>query len=105
MKSRKLSFKALDLSKHPIKNLQSTINIISDKENDQEEADNLSEVLTHQSSFVSRIFSRTSENNKGKGQESNSYNPCKIRPKVKQEGDGDNNSSSSSEDEPARRDT
>ena len=37
LKNRKLSFKASDLSKHPIKNLQSTINILTDKKNNKEE--------------------------------------------------------------------
>jgi len=37
---RKFFFKASNLSKHPIKNLQSTINVLSDKENNEnEEAD------------------------------------------------------------------
>jgi len=39
---RKFSFEASDLNKHSIKNLQSTINIISDKGDDQEETDDLS---------------------------------------------------------------
>ncbi len=43
IKTRKLSFETSDLSKHPIKNLQSTINILMDKE-DNEEEENTEEI-------------------------------------------------------------
>jgi len=36
LRTKKLSFEVFDLSKHPIKNLQSTINVISDKGDDGE---------------------------------------------------------------------
>src|SRR6266540_7420959 len=39
LKTRKLSFEASDLSKHLIKNLQSTINVLIDKEDNKEEED------------------------------------------------------------------
>jgi len=43
LRTMKFFFKAFDLSKHLINNLQSTINIILDKEDDEEEVKDLSE--------------------------------------------------------------
>jgi len=41
---RKLSFEASDLSKHLIKNLQFTINVLMDKENNEEEERNTEKI-------------------------------------------------------------
>ncbi len=43
LRTHKFSFEASDLSKHLMKNLQSTINIILDKEDDGKEVDDLLE--------------------------------------------------------------
>ena len=45
LKMRKFSFEASDLSKHPIKNLQSTINVILDKGDKLEEIDEPPEIM------------------------------------------------------------
>ncbi|SRR6266498_1796100 len=45
LKTRKLSFEASDLSKHLIKNLQPTINVLTDKEDNEEEEGDIEEIF------------------------------------------------------------
>ncbi len=68
---RKFSFEASNLSKHPIKNLQSTINLLSDKEdNEHEEANDPPEQINQNTSSLSHLFSgRSSQSYKGKGKD------------------------------------
>ena len=54
LQTRKLPFEASDLSRYPIKNLQSTINIISDKE---DEIENLADIGDQLQFSSSRLFS------------------------------------------------
>ncbi len=69
LKIRKLSFETSDLSKHPIKNLQPIINILTDKE-DKEEKENIEEVLelnSQKDKLLGSLFlEESSKPNKGK---------------------------------------
>ena len=67
---RKLSFEASDLSKHPIKNLQMTINILSDKGDEKDgdgNGDNPPKQTTQNISSSSRSFLKIPNKEKGKG--------------------------------------
>jgi len=87
--------------------LQTTINVISNKEDDQEEADDPSEIMTQQQSFSSRSISENSEKNKGKGREefSSSYNPQNVWSQLTSgEDNGDSSSSDNSDEELFQKD-
>ncbi len=62
-----------DLNKYPMKNLQSIINVISDKENDGEEIDDPSDQNTQDLSSLSRAFPET-PSNKDKGKRKDTEN-------------------------------
>ncbi len=98
LKNRKLSFKASDLSKHPIKNLQSTINILTDKEDNEKE--NMKEVpeLSNQRKPLRHSFpGGFSKSNKGKEKDiRDQSNTDRNKPSS---GGGDSDSSSSSDEE------
>ncbi len=103
-RNRKLSFEASDLSKHPIKNLQSTINILSDKgDNREEEADDLPEQTTQ--NILSSSYSFLGGSSKpNKGKEKVTGDQSRKRNILPASG-GRDNDSSSSEKEPDQRST
>ena len=95
----KQPFEMSDLSKHPIKNLQSTINVLTDQE-ENEEAD-MEEVpdTSHQKKLIGYSFlSGFSKPDKGKGKDIRNQSRLKKIPPVS--GEGDDGDNSSSEEEP-----
>ena len=102
---RKLSFEASDLSKHPIKNLQTTINILSDKGNKEEEnADDSPEQTTQNIFSSSRSFLNNPDKRKGKDTGRGRRNH-QTNKKISSRSEGGRDSSHSSDEEPDRRDT
>ena len=105
LRNWKLSFEASDLSKHPIKNLQSTINIILDKGDEGEEADNHLDSSTQNLSSSSQTFSEIPDNkDKGKekdtkGQQRNRHENISSKGRKSDRGDND----SSSDEKPDKR--
>ncbi len=76
LKNRKLFFEASNLSKHLMKNLQMTINVISDKD-ETEEADDPPEQTFQNMSSLSQAFPKTLRH-KGKEKNISSNNPRNI---------------------------
>ena len=67
LRIRKLSFEASDLSKHLIKNLQLTINILTDKkDNKEEDVEEVSESSNQKKSIEHSFSGRFSKPDKGK---------------------------------------
>ena len=67
LRTRKFSFKAFDLSKYPIKNFQSTINVLSNKGDEKElDTDDPPEQITQNILSSSQLFLKTLNKRKGK---------------------------------------
>ncbi len=95
---QKQPFKISDLSQHPIKNLQSIINILTDQEDnnlaDTEEAPDTSQ----QRKPIKHSFpSGSSKSDKGKGKDIENQSSQKNIPPANRGGGGDDNSSSDEE--------
>jgi len=104
-KTRKLSFEASDLSKHLIKNLQSTINVLIDKEDNKEEEDT-EKVLkpSIQKKPIEHSFSGGfSKSNKRKGKDTEDQSNSNRNRSSGREGDDDSSSSSDKEDPNPRK--
>ncbi len=101
-KNRKLSFEASDLSKHPIKNLQSTINVLSDKGNNEEEdTEEILELNSQKKLSGHSFLKESSKPNKGKEKDTGDQFNQRRKPLASgREGDDSN---SSNEEEPDRR--
>ena len=82
-----------------------TINIISDKRDDREEADDLPDQGTHKPSSLSWIFPKTSNNkNKGKGKDTGNWQERRPRKTFSKKSPDDGDDNSSSDEESDKRD-
>src|SRR6266540_5292439 len=102
LSNQKQPFKTSDLSQHPIKNLQSTINILTDQEDnnlaDTEDAPNISQQRKPQGHSFPGGSSKP--NNKGKGKDTGDQSNLRNIPPASGGGGDD---SSSSDEEPDQR--
>jgi len=98
----KQPFKTSDLSKHLIKNLQMTINVLTDqKENEKADTEEVSETSTQKKSVGHSFLEGSHKPDKRKGKDIRDQSSRrKISPAS---GGGDDDDSSSSEEEPERR--
>ncbi len=97
---RKLSFKAFNLSKHLIKNLQMIINILTDKEDNEEEGDTekIPEPSTQKQLSEHSFPGRFSKPNKGKEKDTRDQSSIRRIPPSDRGGDSDDDNNSSEEE-------
>ena len=97
-------FEMSNLSKHLIKNLQTTINVLTDQE--ENEKVNTKEVsnMNNQKKLVEHSFpEESSKPNKGKGKDTGDQSSRKKIPPINSGGDDDDSSSNSEEESDQRR--
>ena len=102
LSSQKQPFETSDLSQHPIKNLQSTINVLTDQEdNDLADTKEASDTSQQRKPTGHSFPSGLRKPDKGKGKDAGNQSSQKNIPPVSGGGGGDD--SSSSDGEPDQR--